>query len=413
MDSRRSSLTNPRIAADRNGHAQPPRILIASASVGSGHLRAAQAVELALRRVAPGAVIENVDVLTLGTAPFRWSYAGFYHEMIRHAPRLLGIIYSRVDQPGPAEFGPWHRLQIFLERLSVRPFLQLLASQPWDLVINTFFLPGEIIASLRKLGDFHAPQMMVTTDFEVHGNWVTQPCELYCTATEEAALYLRCYGIPAEATAVTGIPIHPTFCQPKSPKACRRRHGIGSDRPVVLFLASGPAVAPVDQPFRALLDVDVPIEILAVAGHRTEVRRKLAAITPPPRHRVRVIGYSDQTDELLAAADLVVTKPGGLTMSEALARGTGLVLVNPIPGQEERNSDYLLENGAAIKVNHVPTLAHKVSCLLRDPERLARLRASARRFGRPRAAFEVAQRALALLARRPAAFSSRQPASAR
>jgi processive 1,2-diacylglycerol beta-glucosyltransferase len=117
----------------------------------------------------------------------------------------------------------------------------------------------------------------------------------------------------------------------------------------------------------------------------------------PARHRVRVLGFTDQMDELLAAADLVVTKPGGLTASEALARGAGIVIINPIPGQEERNSDYLLESGAALKCNHPPTLAHKLTALLRDPTRLAALRANARRLGRPRAALDVAEQALALL----------------
>ena len=99
----------------------------------------------------------------------------------------------------------------------------------------------------------------------------------------------------------------------------------------------------------------------------------------------------------MAAADLVVTKPGGLTVAEALASGTGLVVVHPVPGQEERNSDYLLENGAAIKVNHIPTLPYKLGEVLRDPKRVAELRANARRIGRPRAAFEVAERSLALV----------------
>ncbi len=107
-------------------------------------------------------------------------------------------------------------------------------------------------------------------------------------------------------------------------------------------------------------------------------------------------------DELLAAADLVVTKPGGLTVSEALARGVGIVIIKPIPGQEQRNSDYLLENGAAVKVNHVPTLSYKLTALLGDPEQLARLRANARRLARPHAAHDVAEQSLALLGRRPA-----------
>ena len=107
-----------------------------------------------------------------------------------------------------------------------------------------------------------------------------------------------------------------------------------------------------------------------------------------------MLGFTDQMDELMAAADLVVSKPGGLTTSEALARGAAMAIVNPIPGQESRNSDFLLENGAAIKINNIATLPHKLTQLLDDPARLARMKAAARRLGRPRAAFDVARRAL-------------------
>jgi processive 1,2-diacylglycerol beta-glucosyltransferase len=116
------------------------------------------------------------------------------------------------------------------------------------------------------------------------------------------------------------------------------------------------------------------------------------------RHRVKVLGYTRRIHELMAAADLVVSKPGGLTAAETLAVGVPLIIVDPVPGQEERNSDYLLENGAAIKANHLLTLASKVTELLRDPAHLDHLRANCRRLGRPRAAFAVAQEALALLA---------------
>ncbi len=385
----------PRLAAAR----REPRILIASASVGSGHLRAAEAVALCLRRLRHGAIIRNVDVLSMGTPPFRWCYSGFYLALVRHAPQLLACIYNGVDRPLPPGPRPWYRLRVYLEKLNLRPFVRLLTSEPWDLVVNTFFLSGEIVASLRSHGQLHARQVMVTTDFEVHRNWVTEPCDRYFTATTEAARYLRCFGVPAGAASVTGVPIHPVFAEPKDAATCRRKHGLSLDRPVLLLLGGGEPLNSGEETLRALLDVEPAVEVVAVTGRNAEARRRLSAVTVPGRHRVRVLGYTDQMDELLAAADLVVTKPGGLTVCEALARGTGLVIVNPIPGQEQRNSDYLLENGAAIKINHVQTLACKVSELLGDPARLARLRANARRLARPNAARDVAEQSLALLAR--------------
>ena len=168
-------------------------------------------------------------------------------------------------------------------------------------------------------------------------------------------------------------------------------------RPVVLQLAGGFGVGPVVKLHQALRDVARPAELVVIAGRNEKVRAELEALPPSPRHRVKILGFTTDIDELMAAADLVVSKPGGLTTSETLARGAVMVIVNPIPGQESRNSDFLLENGAAIKVNNLATLAHKVGALLDDPRRLAQLKANVARVAKPRAAYDVVERSLKLL----------------
>jgi processive 1,2-diacylglycerol beta-glucosyltransferase len=378
-----------------------PRILIASASIGTGHLRAAEALELVLRQRVPEGHIENVDVLAMATAPFRRCYGQMYLDLIRWAPHFLGLVYDHIDKPKAPGNGPWYRLRVLLERVNLRPFVHLVESQPWDLIISTFFLPAEIVASLRRAGRIDTPQVMVTTDFETHRNWVAEPCEHYFTATEEAALYLECLGVPKPAVTATGIPIHPVFSQPKDRRRCLVRHGLRGGRPIVVVLAGGHGVGPITEIFGNLLAIRLPLELVVVTGHNRSAQHELAALVVPQRHRVKVLGYTEQMDELLAVADLVVSKPGGLTTAETLARGAGMIIVQPVPGQEQRNSDFLLENGAAIKVNHIPTLGHKVTAVLTDADWLARLKANALRLGRPRATFDIVDQSLTL---------SRQPA---
>ena len=375
-----------------------PRILVLSASVGAGHLRAAQAVELALREVAPHALVRNIDVLELTNTAFRRIYGKAYLDLVNKAPHVLGYFYDMLDRPRRPN-STRDRLRLALEKLNLRKFTRLLRDEPPDLAINTHFLPAEIIASLRRQGKLDLPQVTATTDFETHRLWVNQPCDHYFTATEEGARYLHSWGVPASDTTVTGIPIHPVFSKPKDRAECRAKHGLANDRPVVLQLAGGFGVGPVAKLYQALLDVPRPLQLVVVAGRNEAVRTELAAHSPPERHRVKVLGFTDQIDELMAAADLVGSKPGGLTTSEVLARGAVMVIVNPIPGQESRNSDHLLESGAAIKANNLPTLAHKVGQLLDDPGRLERLRAGVARVGRPRAAYEVAERALKFVRR--------------
>ncbi|SRR6266540_1206022 len=371
----------------------PRRVLVLSASVGAGHLRAAQAVELALRELDPSAEVRNLDVLDFTGAAFRRIYGLAYLDLVNKAPHVLGYFYDLLDRPRSKKKKS-DRLRLLVERLNLRRFLRFLEAEPWDVVVNTHFLPAEIIASLRKRGKLETPQLTATTDFETHRLWVNEPCDHYFTATEEGSAYLRSWGVPAENTSVTGIPIHPVFSRTRDRSECLARQGLRGDRPVVLQLGGGFGVGPVEKLFRGLLAIEVGLEVVVVAGRNEKLRRELLKVEPPERHRVKVLGFTEAIDELMAVADLVVSKPGGLTTSEVLARGAAMAIVNPIPGQESRNSDYLLEMGAAIKINNLATLEHKLTRLFREPGRLAALKERSRSLGKPRAAYDVARRAL-------------------
>lgn len=220
-----------------------PRVLILSARVGSGHVRAAEALELAFRKLHPEAQIQNFDVLTLGTPLFRRCYGDMYLDCINKAPLILRIAYNLMDRPR-LNYSPgrWDWLRIFLEEMNLHPFLTLLREQPWDLIVNTHFLSGEIVADLRRKKQLRVPQVMVTTDFETHHLWITSPCEHNFTATEEAALYLQKQGVPREKMSVMGIPIHPCFCDKKDRAACLTSQGLLGDRSVVLLLSGGHGV---------------------------------------------------------------------------------------------------------------------------------------------------------------------------
>ena len=377
----------------RETQAMSKCILVLSASVGAGHLRAAQAVELAIRELDPAAMVENMDVLTLTNAAFRRLYGKAYLDLVNRAPHMLGYFYDLMDRPvSPRRKSD--RLRYLAEKLNLTSFVKYLGQQAWDVVVNTHFLPAEMIAHLRDRQQFSTPHFTVTTDFETHRLWVNQPCDLYFTATQEGAKNLEHWGVPAESMIVSGIPIHPAFSVAKSREQCLRNQQLQGDRPVVLQLSGGFGVGPVDQFLKQLLEVQTPIEVVVVTGRNEELRQRLALIVPPTRHRLVVVGYTDKMDELMTAADIVVTKPGGLTTSEALACGAAMAVVNPIPGQESRNSDFLLEHGAAVKINNLATLPFKLDQVLTDPQRLAQLKQNAKRLGRPRAAFEVAKHAL-------------------
>jgi processive 1,2-diacylglycerol beta-glucosyltransferase len=378
--------------------ATTPRMLVLSASVGAGHLRAAEAVELALREMAPRATVRNVDVLELTNAAFRRFYSRAYLGLLNRAPYVHGYFYDLLDRPGAKPTTRTDRLRLAFERLNLRRLVRFLLAEPWDLAINTHFLPAAIIAALRRKGRLHSPQTIVTTDYDTHRIWVHSPCEHYFTATEEGARYLQYWGVPAERVAVTGVPIHPVFRTSRDKTECLKKFGLTGERPVVLLMAGGfGVVGPTEKLYHALVRMPRPIDLVVTAGRNAALRSRLQRHAPPADRRVLVLPFTREIDEYMAAADLVVSKPGGLTVAETLARGVPLVMVQPIPGQESRNSDFLLENGAAVRANNLPLLTYKIDALLGDAARMTQLRTNVARLARPNAAFDVAATALQLL----------------
>jgi len=386
--------------------AAAPRVLILTASVGAGHLRAAEAVQLALKHLSPHATVRNVDLMACATSAFRQAYSKWYLDLVSKAPHLLGYFYDLTDRPPSKSVGD--QIRRMVQRANLKKLNPILA-EPWDIIVNTHFLPAEIIARLRdkqkspqRPGSTPsrpalAPQFTVVTDFDAHGLWVNVPTDRYFVATEEAALSLGRWGVDRGLISITGIPIDPVFAQPKDAKACRARHALSDDRPVVLLLAGGFGVGPIEQLFAAALQVERPVHLAVVCGKNETLKKSIERINVPARHKATVLGFTREMDELMAAADVVVSKPGGLTTSEILARGAAMIIVNPIPGQESRNSDYLLEHGAAIKANSASVLAHKLNLLLVNDSpagRLNTVRANAKTLAHPQAAIDVAKAVL-------------------
>ncbi|HXT01132.1 MAG TPA: glycosyltransferase [Elusimicrobiota bacterium] len=376
-------------------HEKPKSILVLHASVGAGHTRAAKAVASALALESPETRVVTVDALDLARPLFKRVYGKGYLDLVEKAPALFGYLFELTDRrPSPRALGD--KLRRAVQRWGVGELADVLTGGQYDAIVNTHFLAPELIAALRLSGRLGAPQLTVVTDYDAHRIWVHSPTERYCVASPVAAASLRGHGVPGASIKVTGIPVDPAFSVPLDRDSARRSFGLSGGYPVVVQAAGGHGVGPLEEVYRALLASTVPSEIVVVCGRNEAGRKKLAAIKPPSRHRVKLLGFTDKMRGLMAAADLLVTKPGGLTISEALACALPMALVSPIPGQEERNSDYLLENGAAVKANAPAALTGKVESLLSSEARLTDMRRRAKGLGHPRAAFAVAREALEL-----------------
>lgn len=371
------------------------RVLLLSASAGAGHVRAAEAVEKAFKQAksAGGREVQHVDVLNYTNKLFRHLYSKAYIDLVNKMPEVPGWVYDKLDKPWKNE-----RRRLALDKLNTRPFVKLLRDYQPDLIVCTHFLPAEIVSWLKAKERLASRQVIIVTDFDVHAMWLVHHYERYFVAIDEARAYLEALSIPSEKITVSGIPIDPVFALKKDKQEMRAKHGLAPDRTTILLSAGGFGVGSVDALVNAMLSLQHRAQIVAICGRNEELKKRLTRIAGRMKHDSAVLlkpfGYTKEMDELMSASDLVLGKPGGLTTSEALAKGLVFVIVNPIPGQEERNSDHLLEGGVAIRCNNLPTLPYKLDRLLGDPQRFQSMKTNALRMGHPNAAKEIVEQLL-------------------
>jgi processive 1,2-diacylglycerol beta-glucosyltransferase len=367
------------------------RVLVLSASAGAGHLRAAEAIEKAIRVRGLASDVQHLDVLKFTNKVFRHLYSKAYIDLVNNAPEVLGWLYDHLDDPAKKD-----PIRLAFDRLNANPFIRYLERYQPDIAVCTHFLPSGIISSLKGEEKVKVLNTVVVTDFDVHAMWLCRHVEQYFVAMEETKVHLKALGVPESLVTISGIPIDPVFAGPRDKNAMRRKHGLEPDRFTILVSAGGFGVGPVGYLMQALAQLKHPARVLAVCGRNEALKAELAEMIGHLKKTSVVsftlVGFTTEMDELMTAADLFVGKPGGLTTSEALAKGLPMVVINPIPGQEERNSDHLLEQGAAIRCNNLPALAYKIDSLINTPGKLAQMEKSSRSMGKPDAAFTVVDR---------------------
>ncbi len=365
------------------------KILILHASAGAGHKRAAQALEKGFLAVCPEAEIKICDILDFTPAIFKKTYGETYLDVIKKAPELWGYMYARLDRKAPDPLRK--KLRSFVYRTNTIEFAQFYREFEPDVVVCTHFMPLEIISSLIRKGKTDASLFCTVTDFAVHALWIAENVACYYVATEEARRQILRRGQPPEQVAVKGIPIDPVFASGLTREEARRRLSIDDGRPVVLILSGGFGVGPAAELIQAVGAAGVSCRLLVVAGSNQALKASAEEAARGNSTPVTVFGFVNNMHELMDAADLIVSKPGGLTTSEVLAKGKPMLIVDPIPGQEQRNCEYLLEAGAAARLFDIEDAGHKIKSLLADKGRLARMGRSAAKIGHAVAAADIAR----------------------
>jgi processive 1,2-diacylglycerol beta-glucosyltransferase len=369
------------------------RVFIPTVTAGAGHLQAAFALEEAWQALRPADEVRRVDVLDYTPRWYRKIYVKGYLKLIEHAPDLYAMVFKKTDNP--ARIKELTRFRRRSSRVMAARFVKELVDFQPDVVLSPHYLPLEILGGVMGKRRYRAKVnpcvVCIVTDFEAHALWM-EPCvDLYCVAAEATKGRLLARGAREDNVVVTGIPIAMKFSAPVEAQTIRAQLGFKRDLPTLLVLSGGFGMGPVREILAELDKVDRALQVMVVCGKNEKLRKQVAA--EPRRHAKQVLGFATNMHELMAAADLILTKPGGLTTSEALAMGKPLLILNPIPGQEAANSDFLLEQGAAVKINCIEDLPFKVKHLL-ETQKLTQLSRSARELGKAGAANTICSAAL-------------------
>ncbi|MGI9610148.1 MAG: MGDG synthase family glycosyltransferase [Acidimicrobiia bacterium] len=363
------------------------RVLILHASLGSGHVSASAAIESALTK--RGAEVRTEDSLEYTNAALRTLVKTIITKFSQESPALYRKLYEGTDTPDPEAAMRDNELYGRLQAPMYRSLVELIEDYKPDRIICAQQLPALVVHALAAQGTVKVPWYIVITDYMAHSSWILSDVDGYFVAWEGVAEVLESWGVPADTITVSGIPVRPEIEAPKSPEKMRLKHGIGSDGPVVLAIASGIDVdrfGTVIEQLAARLDTGA---IVVVAGRNDEIQQKLAELEPQGVELHR-LGFVDYMDDLVAASDLVISKSGGLITTEVLARGVPLVVLDPFPGQEEWNADYISGTGAGTQVRVPGMIAPTVAHLWSQPDRLDVMRSRAKTAARPDAAQLIA-----------------------
>lgn len=362
----------------------PMTVAAAYATAGEGHRRAAEAIAGAADGH-PDVTIALRDCLEGSQPWFRHTYTDGYLQLVRRAPWAWGALYGAMDALGGT--GPLRALRRWGNARQESRFVEWLLDRRPAVVIATHFFPVEVVTALKRRGRLRTTLITAITDWMPHAFWLCPGVDHYAVASEATKTAVIARGIPADRITVTGIPIDRRFAETPDRIQLATRLGIDPSRRTILIASGGFGLGPVEALVRTLGAVRGPYQLLVVAGRNDALRQAIEALRLRVPHPMTVYGFVRNMDELMAVADLLISKSGGLTCAEAMARGLPMLVIAPIPGQETRNSRLLAREGAAVPVRRIADVVPYIEQLQR-PDGLAAM-AAARRLGRPRAAEAV------------------------
>ena len=361
------------------------KILVLYASFGSGHKRAAEAVVEAFHDRSIAA--ESRDLLDFLPPTMSRFYSSAYEFMITRGRTLWRLTYDLVNSPK----GPYRPATAITQRWQFSRLMEFLHHFDFTHAVCTHFTPLALLADWRAMGKLKCKIFSIITDHESHRCWKRTGLDHYFVASPQVASEIKAAGVPEKDITISGIPISKTFSELPSREKARQASKLPQDGMLALVLCSAVTPQKSVQILEEFATTGKQIHYLVVAGSNA-TREKVLCNRFGKDERFLIYGFTPQIAGLMKASDLIITKPGGLIVSEALAAGLPQLLLDPIPGQEEANARYAIHHGAAIGlVDKKGAYAETLLEILRSPSQLKQMSIAAEKAARPQAAAVIAE----------------------
>ncbi len=366
----------------------------------SGHRQATLAIQRSLRQLDENIEVPSVNGFGYAFPILEKVVNQAYMSVIKRTPIVWDYLY---DNPKVVKNS--QSIKNFLHRTSHKKIEMLLNRYQPDTIVCTQAFPCGMVADYKRKNNLPIQLIGVLTDYAPHSYWINEGVDYYIVPNEDARERFIKKGVPPDAIKVYGIPIRLKFATQLDKQPIAAKLGLDRSIPTVLIMGGGQGLGPIKQVVRSLTELQMPLQMIVLTGTNKKLTKWLENRRETKDKKIIFFEYSNNVDELMEVSTLIVTKPGGMTTSECLAKGLPMVIVNPIPGQEMRNTDFLLKKGIGIRIDKTNDIGEEIELLLKSPERLAAMGRAAYENGKPHAASDIAKLILEQTPRRISAAS--------
>ncbi|MGE5309229.1 MAG: MGDG synthase family glycosyltransferase [Deltaproteobacteria bacterium] len=362
------------------------RILLLYITDVSGHRSAALAIEKALKQLSPDVDITAINAFKYTNPISEKIVNRLYTTVIKKTPKIWDYMYDNPKVKRSLE-----KLKEFVHRNNSPKLQRLFDTVKPDIVVCTQAFPCGMVADYKRWTGSKLPLVGVLTDFVPHSYWVYDQVDHYITPAEDVSQRLMKKGVPQEKIHAYGIPFDPAFSQSVDARLIKQKLRLDAQMKTILIMGGGQGLGPIKTIFRSLEKVRRPLQEIIVCGTNKKLYKQLSRKTGDSKHKILLCGYVNNVNELMSASDLIVTKPGGITTAEALSKGLPMIIIKPLPGQEMNNTQFLINQQAAVKLDRATEIYSVVDGLLEEPDRLSSLTKAAGKIGKPTAALDIAR----------------------